>query len=390
MFNFEPDLHRPLKVLIVDDDPDARELFSEILAEEGYLVETAVDGMEALDKLESFKPDLILTDYQMPRMDGITLCKIVKNNPETIDLGVILITGFNDFEVRVQGLSAGADDFLSKPVMLPELKARIKSLAKAKLYHDFLRDYQKRLEEEVEKKAADLIKANLALNLAYRELEDLSLEIVYRLARAAEYRDEHTGNHIQRISLYCVAIGERLGLTERQLDLLRYGSILHDIGKLGIPDEILLKPGSLTPEEWEIMKKHTIIGAEILKGTRIAYLKAGEKIALYHHERWDGKGYPFGLKGENIPLIARIVSVADVFDALTSKRPYRDAMDTETAFEFIASGKGTQFDPLVVDAFLGIKNQILEIKELYKDEGESHLFSLIRSLREQKISKNSS
>jgi putative two-component system response regulator len=277
MFNFEPDLIRQIKVLIVDDDPDVRELFSEILAEEGYLVETAVDGMEALDKLESFKPDLILTDYKMPRMDGITLCKVVKNNPETIDLGVILITGFNDFEVRVHGLSAGADDFLSKPVMLPELKARIKSLAKAKIYHDLLKDYQKRLEKEVEEKTAELKKANLALNLAYRELEDLSLEIVYRLARAAEYRDEHTGNHIQRISLYCVAIGKRLGLNERQLDLLRYGSILHDIGKLGIPDEILLKPGSLTPEEWEIMKKHTIIGQRSLRERELPILKLGKR-----------------------------------------------------------------------------------------------------------------
>ena len=381
MFNSEQDLARQIRVLVVDDDPEIRDFLAEILAEEGYLVETAPDGLSAVEKINTFKPDIILTDYHMPKMDGITLCKMIKNNPETMDIGVLLITGIGDFELRLQGLSAGADDFLSKPVQLPELIARIKSLAKAKLYHDFLKDYQRKLEEEVEKKTADLLQANLALELAYKELEDLSLEIVYRLARAAEYRDELTGNHIQRISLYCVAVGEKLGLTEKQLDLLRYGSILHDIGKLGIPDEILLKPGSLTPEEWEIMRKHTIIGAEILKGTRISYLKVGEKIALYHHERWDGRGYPCGLKGEKIPLFARIVTVADVFDALTSKRPYRDAMDPETAFEIISSGRGTQFDPLIVDTFLSIKPIILDIRALYQDEGESHLFSLIKSLR---------
>ncbi len=380
MFNFSPELLRQIKILVVDDDPEAREILQEILTEEGYMVEVVEDGKFALERIPHFGPDLVISDYQMPNLDGITLCKILKNDPQTIDIGFILITGFNDLKTRVDGLSAGADDFLSKPLLIPELKARIRSLSKVKLYHDFLRDYQKNLEREVEKKTADLKKANLALRIAYRELEEVSLEIVYRLARAAELRDEHTGNHIQRISLYCVAIGENLGLSENQLDILKYASILHDIGKLGIPDQILLKPGSLTPEEWEIMKKHTIIGGEILKGTNISYLKAAEKIALYHHERWDGKGYPLGIQGTKIPLFARIVTVADVFDALTSDRPYRKALDTEMALEIITSGRGTQFDPEIVDVFLSIKERILEIKNLFADEGEAHLFSLIKSL----------
>ncbi len=371
---------RIIRVLIVDDDKSIREAIADILEAEGYAIELAEDGKEALEKIEKFKPDVVLTDFLMPKIDGITLCKLIKNNPETIDIGVILITGVNDLETRVNGLLAGADDFLSKPFMVPELQARIKSLSKVKLYHDFLRTYQKRLEEEVEKKTADLLKANLQLQLALDEIKELSLEIIYRLAKSAEYRDEHTGYHIQRISHYSVAIGAHLGLSNDALDVLKYASPLHDIGKLGIPDSILLKPGPLTPEEWRVMKLHTKIGAEILAGSKIKYLKAAEKIALYHHEKWDGTGYPEGLKGERIPLFARITAIADVFDALTTDRPYRKAMSVEEAFEIIARGRGTHFDPLIVDAFFEIKEELLTIRELFKDENEiPHLFKMIRA-----------
>ncbi len=376
-FPFERAEERAVKILVVDDDPTIREIISELLKDEGYLVETAENGKEALEKFSTFQPDIVLTDYLMPEMDGITLCKILKGNPKTIDTGVILITGVNDLETRIKGLSAGADDFLGKPVMIPELKARIRSLTKVKFYHDFLKDYQRRLEEEVEKKTAQLLKANLELQLAYEEIKELSLEIIYRLAKAAEYRDEHTGYHIQRVSHYCVAIGSHLGLSNDALDVLKYASPLHDIGKLGIPDQILLKPGALTKEEWEIMKLHTVIGAQILSGSKIKYLKAAEKIALYHHERWDGTGYPKGLKGEKIPLFARITAIADVFDALTTDRPYRKALSIEEAFEIIKKQRGTHFDPLIVDTFFKIKEEILSIKELFRDEEEiPHLFKL--------------
>lgn len=372
---------RKIKVLIVDDDRVIRETIAEILESEGYDIEVAENGKSALEKLEKFKPDVVLTDYLMPEMDGITLCKLIKNNPETIDIGVILITGVNDLDTRVSGLLAGADDFLNKPFMVPELQARIKSLSKVKLYHDFLRTYQQRLEEEVEKKTAELLKANLQLQLALEEIKELSLEIIFRLAKAAEYRDEHTGYHIQRICHYSIAIGAHIGLSNEALDVLKYASALHDIGKLGIPDSILLKPGPLTPEEWKVMKLHTKIGAEILRGSKIKYLKAAEKIALYHHERWDGTGYPEGLKGEKIPLFARITAIADVFDALTTDRPYRKAMAVEEAFEIIAKGRGSHFDPLIVDAFFEIKEEILTIRELFKDENETpHLFKMIRAI----------
>lgn len=370
-------MNTPIKVLVVDDDQNIRDSILELLTLEGYQVDSAANGKEALEKLSSLKPDVVLTDYLMPEMDGITLCKILKNNPETMDIGVILITGVNDLDTRVKGLLAGADDFLNKPFMVPELKARIKSLSKTKLYHDFLKDYQRKLEEEVEKKTADLLKANLSLQMALNEVKELSLEIIYRLAKAAEYRDEHTGYHIQRISHYSTLIGIHYGLKEEALEVLKYASALHDIGKLGIPDKILLKPGALTIEEWNIMKLHTVIGAEILKGSRIKYLKAAEKIALYHHEKWDGSGYPEGLKGPKIPLFARITAIADVFDALTTSRPYRKGLSLEEAFEIIARGRGTHFDPDLVDIFFKIQEEILSIRKLFKDEHEiPHLFKV--------------
>lgn len=382
MFLPETNLERVIKILVVDDDPAIRENVAEILSAEGYQVHTAENGKVALKTISLINPDIVLTDYIMPEMDGITLCKILKNNPETMDIGVILITGVNDLDTRVKGLLAGADDFLNKPFMIPELQARIKSLSKAKLYHDFMKDYQNKLEKEVEKKTAELLKANIELQLALAEIKELSLEIIYRLAKAAEYRDEHTGYHIQRIAHYGVAIGAHIGLDNEALEVLKYASPLHDIGKLGIPDGILLKPGALTKEEWEIMKLHTTIGAEILKGSKIRYLKAAEKIALYHHERWDGTGYPEGLKGQKIPLFARITAIADVFDALTTDRPYRKALSTEEAFELILKGKGSHFDPDLVDAFLAIQEEILSIKELFKDDTEiPHLFRLTQALR---------
>jgi len=375
---------RVVKILVVDDDPNIREFIRDFLLEEGYEVETAENGRQALEILKDFNPDIVLTDYLMPEIDGITLCRSLKNDPETIDIGVVLITGVNDLETRIKGLSAGADDFLGKPVMIPELKARIRSLSKVKFYHDFMKDYQKKLEEEVEKKTADLLKANLELKLAYTEIKELSLETIYRLARAAEYRDEHTGYHIQRIAHYSVVLGTHLGLSNEALEVLKYASPLHDIGKLGIPDAILLKPGALSPEEWKIMKMHTTIGAEIIAGSKIKYLKSAEKIALYHHERWDGTGYPMGLKGEKIPLFARIVAIADVFDALTTDRPYRKAMSVEEAFEILKKGRGNHFDPLLVDTFFKIKEEILSIRDLFKDDEIPHLFKLVSSLNTSK------
>jgi putative two-component system response regulator len=367
---FFPEVEEPknIKILVVDDDASTRENLKEILSLEGYTVYTAENGKEALERLSHLNPDIMVVDLFMPELDGISLCKIVKNNTETVDIGIILITAANDIDSRIKGLAGGADDFLNKPFLIPELKARIVSLSKIKKYRDFLKNYQNLLEKEVEKKTSELQKLYLQLQIAYNEIKDLSLEIIYRLAKAAEFKDEYTGFHIQRIGFYSTKIAEHLGLSKEQIELIKYSSPLHDIGKLRIPDHILLKPGPLSKEEWEIMKTHTVMGAKILEGSKIKYLKAAEKIALLHHEKWDGTGYPYGLKGKKIPLFARIVSIVDVFDALTSDRPYRKAFSVEEAFEIIKNESGKHFDPELVEVFLKIKDEIIEIRTLFKDE----------------------
>ncbi|MCD6549075.1 MAG: response regulator [Thermodesulfobacterium sp.] len=367
---FFPEVENPqnTKILVVDDDPATRENLKEILSSEGYQVYTSKNGKDALEKLFEINPDVMLVDFLMPELDGISLCKIVKNNPETVDIGIILITAVSDLDTRIKGLSAGADDFLNKPFLIPELKARISSISKIKKYRDFLKSYQKVLEKEVEKKTSELQKLYLELQVAFNEIKELSLETIHRLAKAAEFKDIYTGFHIHRISFYSTKIAEHLGLSKEQVELIKYSSPLHDIGKLKIPESILLKPGPLNKKEWEIMKTHTVIGAKILEGSKIKYLKVAEKVALLHHEKWDGTGYPYGIKGKNIPLFVRIVSIADVFDALTSDRPYRKAFPVETAFEIIKNESGKHFDPELVELFLKIKNEIIEIKTLFQDE----------------------
>lgn len=357
-----------IKVLVVDDDDEIRNAMVEFLSQEGYDVYSAKNGIEGLRKILEIEPDVVLIDYLMPEMDGISLCKAIKNNSETVDIGVILITGLDDLEVRIKGLEAGADDFLSKPFLIPELKARIRSLSKIKKYRDFLKSYQETLEIEVEKKTSALLKAHSELQKAYEEIKELSLEIIYRLAKAAEYKDEYTGFHIQRVSAYCVKIGESLNLSKEQLNLLKYGAPLHDIGKLGIPEKILVKPTILNDFERKIIEKHTIIGAKILEGSKIKYLQVAEKIALFHHEKWDGTGYPYRLKGKNIPLFARITAIADVFDALTTDRPYRKAFPVKEALELIKKLSGSHFDPELVEVFLKNKKEILEIRTTFKDD----------------------
>ncbi|WP_051173056.1 HD domain-containing phosphohydrolase [Thermodesulfobacterium hveragerdense] len=383
---FLPEIEDPknIRVFLVDDDDQIRTSLSEVLSLEGFQVFSAKNGQEFLAKLENIDPDIALIDYLLPGgLDGLSLCKIIKNDYKTFDIGVIIITGVNDLETRINCLAAGADDLLTKPIFIPELFVRIKTLSKNKKYREFLKNYQHNLEKEVIQKTRELQKIYLGLSEAQEEIRKLSLEIIQRLAKAAEYRDEHTGAHIHRISFYCTKIADALNLSKDQIEILQYASPLHDIGKLGIPDKILLKPGPLTQKEWEIMKLHTVIGAQILEGSNLKYLKAAQKIALYHHERWDGRGYPFGLKGNKIPLFARIVAIADVFDALTSDRPYRKALPYDLAFQVIKNEKGTRFDPELVDIFLKIKPELVEIKVLFQDEEIPHLFKLYKKLEEE-------
>jgi putative two-component system response regulator len=357
------------KVLVADDENGNRKLMEAILLPLGYEVSLAKDGQETLEKVREDPPDVILLDIMMPKMDGFEVATRLKENEETRIIPIVMVTSLNEVEARVKALEAGADDFLSKPVDRSEVKARVKSLLKVKAYNDHMRNHQKELEAEVAKRTEQLKRA-------FGKIKRASLDSIYRLSRAAEYKDEDTGSHIQRMSHYSAAVARKMGLNERTVEAILYAAPMHDIGKIGIPDRILLKPGKLDPDEWETMKQHTVIGQKILQGETEGFVRLAEVTCLTHHERWDGSGYPKNLKGVKIPLAGRITAIADVFDALTSKRPYKAPLGVENSFEIIREGRGGQFDPDVVDAFFAVENEILAIKEKYRDESGSLLFRM--------------
>ncbi len=358
-------------ILVVDDEDTNLRLMEAMLLPMGYEVTTAPDGEKALKSAQEIQPDLILLDIMMPKIDGFEVARRLRQEEKTRTTPIVMVTGLNDVEDRVKALEAGADDFLAKPVDMMELKARVQSLLKVKAYNDHMRDYQKKLEAEVEKRTEQL-------KHAFEEIKKYSLDSIYRLSKAAEYKDEETASHIERMSYYSAAIARKMGLDEDTVESILYAAPMHDIGKIGIPDQILLKQGGLDPEEWEIMKKHTNIGGSILEGSDAGFIKLAEIIALTHHEKWDGSGYPKGLEGEEIPLTGRIVAVADVFDALTSKRPYKEALSAEDSFSIISDLKGSHFDPEVVDCFFAIKDEILAIKNRYNDEQKSLFVQMVK------------
>ncbi len=339
-------------ILVVDDEKTIRDFLSILLSEEGYQTITASDGQEALELVSAFSVSSILLDARMPGLDGFEVAHILKNNLETNSIPIIMVTALNDIPDRVKALESGVDDFLSKPVDRTELIATVKSQLKVKSYNDYMRNYQRDLECAVKKRTEEL---NQALAL----LQKSSLDTIYRLSRAAEYKDAETGKHLVRISQYCEVIARALGLGDDAATMFLYTAPMHDIGKIGIPEHILHKPGRLSSDEWEIMKTHTTIGAQILAGSTAESLKKAETIALTHHERWDGTGYPRGLSGQEIPLEGRITAVADVFDVLCSWRPYKEPIPVEKAMMAITEGKGSHFDPEIVDAFFSIKDEIL-------------------------------
>lgn len=346
-----------VKILVVDDEDRNLRLMELLLTSFGYDVLTASNGEEALEKVHDIPPDVILLDVMMPKMDGFEVAKQLKREEETKIIPIVMVTALNGVEDRVKALEAGADDFLNKPVDKTELRARVQSLVKVKAYNDYMQNYQKELEAEVAKRT-------IQLRQALKKLKEVSLESIFHLCRAAEYKDENTGDHIKRMSHYASAVARKMGLNKQTVEDLLYTAPMHDAGKIGIPDHILLKPGKLNDKEWETMKQHTIVGAQILAGSGAKFIKLAETIALTHHERWDGSGYPKGLKGSKIPLIGRIAAIADVFDALTSKRPYRmQPFSLEEAFNYIKEGRGRHFDPKVVDAFFATKDEIVLIKE---------------------------
>lgn len=350
------------KILVVDDEDIIRCMIRDILVPMDYDVILARDGVDAMEKVNNFSPDVILLDVTMPKMNGFEVLKRLKGNEETKIIPVVMVTALNEMQMRVNAMELGVDDFLGKPMDIMELLARVKSLLKVKAYNDYMRDHQKELEAEVARRTEEAL-------AAMKKAKDASYETIYILSRAAEYRDEDTGSHLMRVSHYSEAIARRFGSgkNEDECEAILYGAPMHDVGKIGISDTILLKPGKFTPEEFKIMQKHVIIGACILEGSTSILTKTGAEIAMSHHEKWNGTGYPKGLKGKEIPLSGRIVAVADVFDALTTRRPYKEPFPVEKACEIIKNGRGSDFDPEIVDAFFDIFDKILEIKEKYKD-----------------------
>lgn len=357
------------KILIVDDEKIIRCLIIDILTPLGYEVIQACDGIEAIEIVEKCKPDVILLDVTMPRMDGFQVLKKLKENDETKTIPIIMVTSFKEIRMRVKAIELGVDDFLSKPMDIIELRARVKSLIKVKSYNDYMINYQKKLESEVTKRTEEV-------QSAIEKAKDASYETILILSRAAEYRDTDTGAHILRVSHYAEEITRKLGKSDEEVEAVLYGAPMHDVGKIGIPDSILLKPGKLTDDEFKIMQEHVNIGVHILEGSNSEFIKKGEEIALSHHEKWNGKGYPQCLKGKNIPFSGRVIAVADVFDALTTQRPYKEPFPIEKSKNIIKSGRSSDFDPAVVDAFFAVFDQILQIKDKYKDSKEIHNKSL--------------
>lgn len=363
------DIVKSARILIVDDDAMMQRLYDRFLSQLDHVVFCAENGQKAIQMVSEVNPDLILMDADMPVMDGFEASNKLKSDKKTRGIPIIMITGLHDSAHRIKALEAGVDDFLAKPPEKAEIIATIRSQLKVKAYNDTVLDYQRTLEQAVSLRTDQLNKAML-------QLKETSIEVIFRLSSASEYRDEDTGAHIQRMSNYAAAIAHKMGLGSTTVESILHAAPMHDIGKIGIPDSILLKPGKLTEAEWVVMKEHPLIGSRILAGSKIPLVRMAEIIALTHHEKWDGNGYPKGLKGKKIPLVGRIVAVADVFDALTSKRPYKPAFEVERSIGIIKKDSGSHFDPDVVAAFLACEDKILEIKEKYTDQSESRLMQM--------------
>jgi len=354
-------------ILVVDDSPDSLELISSELMKY-YEVHVATDGVRCLELARRVRrPDLILLDVMMPGMDGYEVCRRLKANPDTADIPLLFLSGRTAAEDERIGLEIGAEDYLAKPVNPAVMLARVRAHLRLKAAADYLRDQNSFLEREVARRV--------------REISAVQDITIYAMATLAETRDNETGNHIRRTQNYVITLATKLAefpkyavqLPRQDIELLYKSAPLHDIGKIGIPDRILLKPGRLTPEEFEIMKTHAAIGkdsiqaAEQLVGMPDSFLRFAKEIAGSHHEKWDGSGYPEGLAGEAIPLSARLMALADVYDALISKRVYKEAFSHEVARNLIVQGRGTHFDPAVIDAFIALEQDFIDIAKRFSD-----------------------
>ena len=341
------------KILIIDDEPANLLLLSRILTKAGYrAVETINDSREALPAFACNQPDLVIVDLHMPHRDGFEIIAgLRQHTPAGVFLPIIMLTADTNPEVELKALKLGANDFLNKPFQPVQIALRVRNLLHTRQLHRSLQEHNQQLERRVRERTI--------------ELDTARLDILERLARAAEYRDFSTGRHAQRVGEISALLARKLGLPEPQVELVQRAAPLHDVGKIGIPDEILLKPGSLTPEEFEVMKTHIAIGVKLLAHGHSQLIQVAELIALTHHERWDGSGYPRGLSGDAIPIFGQIVAVADVFDTLIHERPYKRAWPVEKAVAEINLMSGRWFNPKVVVAFLQVlaeQSQLLKLE----------------------------
>jgi len=342
-------------LLVVDDTPENIDVLRGILCAD-YTVKVANSGQLALKIVAAQPPDLILLDIMMPGMNGYEVCRQIKGNEATRHIPVIFVTALGEIKDEALGFELGAADYIVKPVSPPIVRARVQA-------HLDLADQRRYLAHLVAERTGELECSN-------RQLEETHLVMLKQLGRAADYRDNETGMHIMRVGNLSKLLGLASGFLESQAELLMYAAMMHDIGKIGIPDGVLLKPGKLTREEFDIIKGHPEIGAEIIGGHDVEVLEMARQIALGHHEKWNGQGYPHGLSGADIPIVARIVAIADVFDALTCVRPYKTAWPVEKALELIEKEAGQHFDPNLVRLFLAMEMEVRRIAIEYSDAAD--------------------
>ena len=363
-------LGQTAKVMIVDDEPVNVKVVQKHLKLAGYQhFVTSTDPRPVMELISQKMPDVILIDIMMPFVSGLQILGMLREDEHLAHIPTIVLTASDNEQTKMEALELGAADFLSKPVNTAELIVRVRNALIVKAHHDHLKDYAKELETQVRRRTAELAASRL--------------ELIHCLARTAEFRDNETGRHVVRVGRYAAIIARQLGMDEESIELIGHAAPLHDMGKVGIPDYVLLKPGKLGPDEFELMRKHsmygqrtfepmsedefrlfkthTFMGEMIMDVQSSPIITMAAKIAMTHHEKWDGTGYPTGLKGEDIPLAGRITAVADVFDALGSKRPYKPAFELDRCFKIMKEGRGTHFDPKVLDAFLACREAVTQV-----------------------------
>lgn len=367
---------RHAQIMIVDDEMINIEVVKAYLEEEGFTnFLTTTRSTDAIAMVRNEKPDIVLLDINMPHVSGLDILETMRNDHELKLIPAIVLTASHDPQIKLNALRLGASDFLAKPVDPSELMLRLQNVLAVKAYQDHLAKYSERLEEQVRLRTAELVLSRQ--------------EAIHCLARAGEYRDDDTGHHVTRVGRYAALIARELGFDQATTDLIEQAAQLHDVGKIGIPDAILHKPGKLDSQEYDIMrahcgigrriinpltneesirlKTHATVGMQIMGSTNSPVLKLAAVIAATHHEKWDGTGYPHQISGDKIPLEGRIVAVADVFDALSSARPYKEAFPIEKCLQILREGRGTHFDPYVLDAFLRCQDEAISIRGEYGD-----------------------